>query len=103
MHKDDYYRRLANANLLIMRARERIDEQKARVLELNGHPECGQAVKILRSLDRSLKRMLRARAIIIRQLMTWPTSDALPSLGNIHAIPRAPMRGQLASPAGERF
>jgi hypothetical protein len=71
MHKDDCYRGLATANLLIVHARERVDEQKARVLELNGGPECDEAVRTLRSLDRSLKRMLRGRAVLIRQLMSW--------------------------------
>ena len=70
MHQDDRYRGLATANLLIVHARERVDVQKARVLELNGRPvECGEAVKILRSLDRSLRRMLRGRAVLIKQLM----------------------------------
>ena len=69
MHQDDRYRGLAAANLLIAHARERVDAQKARVLELNGRAECGEAVKILRSLDRSLRRMLRGRAVLIKQLM----------------------------------
>lgn len=74
MHEHDRYRGLAAANLMIVHARERVDEQKARVLELNGRPECGEAVKILRSLDRSLRRMLRGRAALIKQLMNG--SDA---------------------------
>ena len=74
MHQDDLYRGLATANLLIVHARERVDEQKARVLALNGRPECGEAVKILRSLGRSLRRMLRGRAVLIKQLMNG--SDA---------------------------
>jgi hypothetical protein len=69
MHQDDRYRGLATANLLIVHARERVDAQKVRVLELNGRSECGEAVKILRSLDRSLRRMLRGRAVLIKQLM----------------------------------
>ena len=74
MHQDDRYRGLTAANLLVVQTRERIDKQKARVLALNGRSECGEVVKVLRSLDRSLRRMLRGRAVLIKQLMNG--SDA---------------------------
>ena len=36
MHKEDCFQGLATANLLMVHARECIDEQQARVLQLNG-------------------------------------------------------------------
>ena len=73
MVKDEYYRRLAGANRRIADARERVDQQKARVLELNGRPECGSAVVVLRRLDRSLRLMIQHRAVLVRQLVHWPS------------------------------
>jgi hypothetical protein len=73
MVKDEYYRRLARANRLIAHARERVDQQKSRVLELSGLPECGEAVLLLRALDRALRLMLQHRAVLIRRLMNWPS------------------------------
>ena len=73
MVKDEYYRRLARANRLIAHARERVDQQKSRVLELSGSPQCGEAVLLLRALDRALRLMLRHRAGLIRRLMQWPS------------------------------
>jgi hypothetical protein len=73
MVKDEYYRRLASANRRIADARERVDQQKARILELNGRPECGNAVVVLRTLDRSLRLMIQHRAVLVRQLVHWPS------------------------------
>jgi hypothetical protein len=73
MVKDEYYRRLARTNRLIVHARERVDQQKSRVLQLSGLPECGEAVRLLRALDRALRLMLQYRAMLIRRLMQWPS------------------------------
>ena len=73
MLKDEYYRRLARTNRRIADARERVDQQKVRVLELNGRPECGDAVVTRRRLDRSLRLMTQQRAVLVRQLVHWPT------------------------------
>ena len=55
-----------------METRERIELQKARALELQGQPECGTTVQLLRTLDHALRLMLHNRAKLIRQLMNWP-------------------------------
>ena len=73
MVTEEYYRRLGRANRLIAHARERVDQQKSRVLELTGLPECNEAVQLLRALDRALRLMLQHRAVLIRQLMYLPS------------------------------
>ena len=70
--KEKYYRRLASANRRIVDARDRIDLQKALVIELSGRRERRDAVVLLRALKRSLRLMLYQRALLIRQLMNWP-------------------------------
>ena len=73
MIKEKYYRQLAVANRQIAEARDRIDRQKALVIEISGRQACSDAVVLLRALDRSLRLMLRQRAVLIRQLMNWPS------------------------------
>jgi len=72
MSKDDQYRRLASSNRRIAETRERIELQKARVLELQDRPECATAVQLLRTLDHALRLMTHSRAKLIRRLMNWP-------------------------------
>ena len=72
MPKHNQYRRLASANRRIAETRERIGLQKARVLELQGRPECAIAVQLLPTLDRALRLMTLSRAKLIRRLVNLP-------------------------------
>jgi hypothetical protein len=70
MLKEDYYRQLASANRRIADARERLEQQKTRVLQLEGRA-CSEAVRFLRILDKSVRLMIQHRAVLIRQLVYW--------------------------------
>ena len=72
MSKDDYYRKLAAANLRIAEGRDRLEAQKNRVLAGADQPSCHQDVVVLRAFERSLRLMIRSRAVLIERLMKWP-------------------------------
>ena len=67
--KEDFYRRLACCNRHVAEGRDRIADQKARVLE---YPECGAGVELLRILDRSLRLLIQRRNLLLEQLNNWP-------------------------------
>jgi hypothetical protein len=70
MLKEDYYRQLASANRRIAEARERLEQQKTRVLQFEGRA-CSEAVRFLRVLDESVRLMIQQRSMLIRRLVYW--------------------------------
>jgi hypothetical protein len=80
MSKHNQYRRLASSNRRIAQTRERIELQKARLLEMQGRPECATAVQLLRTLDRALRLMTHSRAKLIKRLRNLPHDPEAPSL-----------------------
>lgn len=66
------YRQLASINRLIVEGRERVDQQKKRVVTLAERPDRRNSVVHLRELQRSLRLMIYGRSILIKQLIRSP-------------------------------
>jgi len=63
------YRQLATMNRHIVESRDRVDQQKRRVLALADLPDCGDAVLLLRELQCALRQLTYRRNILVRQLI----------------------------------
>ena len=60
---------LASFNRIIVEGRERVDEQKRRVLALADQPVCRDAVMLLLALQRSVRLLTYNRAKHIKELI----------------------------------
>lgn len=72
MLEHDAYRRLATFNRLVVDGRQRVEQQKERVLSLADQPTCSIAVAVLRELQRSLRLLMNRRDALIKQLIQSP-------------------------------
>jgi hypothetical protein len=63
------YRQLSTMNRQIVESRDRIDQQRKRVLALADVPDCRDAVALLRELQRALRQLTHRRNVHVRQLI----------------------------------
>lgn len=75
MPRKAWYRHLASANRLIVKARDRVEDQRTQILELeqNGR-STHAAAALLYQFEEALRSMVADRAIILSQVRTyrWP-------------------------------
>jgi len=73
MRKHATYRELAKFNRRIVEGRDRVAVQRARVVERQHRPGCGDPEGLLRVFERSLQVKIQYRAMLIKELMgRWP-------------------------------
>ena len=73
MFEHDAYRKLATFNGLIVDARDRVEQQKERVLSQADQATCAPAVALLKELQCTLRVLTHHRRALIRRLIQSPS------------------------------
>lgn len=72
MVREDWYRRLAQADLLIVEARERMQSQKGHIAELTRKGQgAGRAIALLRLFEETLQLMHVQRTTILQEVRRY--------------------------------
>jgi hypothetical protein len=73
MFEHHAYRKLATFNRLIVDARDRVEQQKERVLIEADQATCAPAVALLKELQRTSRVLTHHRGALIRRLIKSPS------------------------------